>query len=126
MLLTRLLLIALGGALGSLARYGLAGLVQGLTDKAFPWGTATVNLLGCFAFGLVWSVLEEQITIAPEWRTLLLVGFMGAFTTFSTFAFESGQLLRDQQWLYAVGNIALQNGGGLILLLLGLALGRLL
>jgi len=127
-MLQKLLLIALAGALGTLARYGLGGLVQDLTDRffPFPWGTVVVNLLGCLAFGLVWSSLEERWPTSGETRAIILIGFMGAFTTFSTYMFEIEGMLHDAQWLPAVGYFTIHNLGGLAALVAGLAIGRLL
>jgi len=124
--LHKLVLIALAGAAGTLARYFLGGLVQRLYGGAFPWGTFAVNISGTFLFGFVWSLAEERLVISGEARAVVLVGFMGAFTTFSTFMFETGELLRDSQFALAFGNIALQNVVGIIFLILGLAAGRLL
>ena len=122
----KLIWIALAGAVGTLARYGLGGFVQNQTGKIFPWGTVVVNLLGCLAFGIVWASLEERRPISDETRTIILVGFMGAFTTFSTFIFETKGLLGDGEWLPAIGYFTLHNVGGLIALVAGLAIGRLL
>lgn len=120
----KLLLIALAGSIGTLARYGLSGFVQSLCGKIFPWGTVAVNLLGCLLFGLIWSSLEERWPTSGETRMIILIGFMGAFTTFSTFVFETEELLRDAQWLSALGYFAIHNIGGLAALLVGLTLGR--
>ena len=122
----KILLIALAGAAGTLARYWLGGLVQRSSGSTFPWGTFTVNMLGCFLFGLVWSLAEERMAISAGARMVILVGFMGALTTFSSFVFETGTLLRDSQWALAFGNIALENVTGMVLLFLGFAAGRLL
>jgi len=116
--------IALAGILGTLARYGLGGLVQNLTDRIFPWGTVTINLLGCFAFGIVWSALEGRWPTSGETRTIILVGFMGAFTTFSTYIFEFEEMLHDAEWLPALGYFAIHNVGGVVAMIAGLALGR--
>jgi CrcB protein len=109
---------------GTLARYALQGLVQRLFNASFPWGTVAVNLLGCFAFGVVWSLAEERLLISGQTRTILLVGFMGAFTTFSTFAFETSELLRDSQWLLASAYWLGQALFGVLLLFAGIAVGR--
>ncbi|HXI10177.1 MAG TPA: fluoride efflux transporter CrcB [Thermodesulfobacteriota bacterium] len=122
----KILLIALAGAAGTLARYWIGGLVQRSSGSSFPWGTFTVNMLGCFLFGLVWSLAEERMVISAEARVVILVGFMGALTTFSSFVFETGTLMRDSQWALAFGNIALENVTGLVILFLGFAAGRLL
>jgi len=124
--LSKLLLIALAGSLGTLARYGLGGLVHRLLPWPFPWGTLTVNLLGSFLFGLVWSLAQERFIISAEARIIILAGFMGAFTTFSTFMFETGELLRDSQWALAAGNLLLQNLVGLVAVFAGWALARVL
>jgi len=124
--LTKILWIALGGAAGTLMRYGLGGMVQRLAGGSFPWGTFAVNMAGTFLFGLVWSAAEERMLIGPGARAVVLVGFMGAFTTFSTFMFETGALARDSEWALAFGNMALQNGVGIVCLFLGLFAGRAL
>lgn len=123
--MSKLILIGAAGAAGTLARYMLGGLVQKLYGGAFPWGTFAVNMTGTFLFGLVWGLAESRLVIGSDTRAVILVGFMGAFTTFSTFMFETGELLRDSQWALAAGNIALQNIIGVIFLILGLAAGRL-
>jgi CrcB protein len=121
----RLGLLAASGAAGTLARYGLQGLVQRLVPSGFPWGTFAVNALGCLAFGIIWSLAEERLLIGGTARIIWLIGFMGAFTTFSTFAFETAQLLDDSEWLLAVGNVALHNFVGIVLVVVGIALGKL-
>ncbi len=119
-----LLYLALAGGLGALARYGLAGLIQ--RDSMFPWGTFAVNALGCFLFGALWSAMEHRLSISTETRAIVLTGFLGAFTTFSTFMFETANLLRDSQWLAAIANVIGQNTLGLAAVILGMAVGRLL
>ena len=114
----------LAGAVGTLCRWGLQGYVQRLSDRPFPYGTLVVNALGCFLFGLVWALAEERLVIRPETRVILLVGFMGAFTTFSTFAFETGAFLRDSQWMMAAANLAAQNVLGMLCLFAGLVVSR--
>jgi CrcB protein len=116
--------MAIAGVAGTLSRYWLQGLVQRHAGSVFPWGTLVVNMAGCFLFGLVWSLAEQRWTISSEVRTIILVGFMGAFTTFSSFAFETAQLMRDAEWLLAGVNVVSQNVCGIALLFLGLALGR--
>jgi fluoride exporter len=123
-MIARLGWLAAAGALGTLARYGLAGAVQRLHDSGFPWGTLAVNTLGCFLFGAVWSLAEERLVISGETRLVVLIGFMGAFTTFSTYAFETGAMLRDAEWWLAAGNVLSQNLLGIAGFFLGGALGR--
>ncbi len=115
-------MLALAGGMGALSRYGLAGLVQRLAGGNFPVGTFCVNIFGCFLFGFVWGVLETRL--GPQFRVVVLTGFMGAFTTFSTYAFESLSLAQHGQWTLALVNILGQNVLGLLLLFGGLALGR--
>jgi fluoride exporter len=124
--LQKLLLMALAGSIGTLARYELGGFIQVQSGKTFPWGTVVINLLGCLLFGVVWSSLEGRWPTSGETRTIILVGFMGAFTTFSTFMFETEELLRDAQWLSALGYFTLHNVGGLAALLAGLKAGQLI
>ena len=124
-MLQKLLFIFAAGGLGSLARYGLAGLVQWWAGLSFPWGTLAVNVLGCFLFGVVWILGAERQLFSAETRTILLVGFMGGFTTFSSFAFETGHMLREADWWLAAANIAAQNVLGILALFLGFAVGRL-
>src|SRR5689334_7055979 len=119
--MTRLVWLAVAGAVGTLARYGVAGAVQRL-GGAFPWGSLAVNGLGCLLFGAVWALAEERLVISGETRLVVLVGFMGAFTTFSTYAFETGAMLRDAEWLLAATNVVTENVVGIAAFFLGLAL----
>jgi len=122
--LTRIILLAVAGAAGTLARYGLTHLIQGSTGSEFPFGTMAVNALGCLVFGFVWSLAEGQNLLSQELRFFLLVGFLGAFTTFSTFAADSSLFLKDGAWLAATGNILLSNGVGILCAFLGMGAGR--
>ena len=122
----KIIFLACAGALGTLARYYLQGWVQRLTGGTFPWGTMLVNLLGCFLFGLIWAFAEDRFIIKPELRIFLLIGFLGSFTTFSSFVFETAEFFRDTQWGMALLNLIGQNLSGLIVFFLGLFLGRVL
>lgn len=122
----KILWFAIAGVCGTLLRYWLGGFVQRAYGGVFPWGTFAVNMAGCFLFGFVWSVAEDRMLIGAEFKAILLIGFMGAFTTFSSFVFETGQLIRDSQWMLAFGNIALQNITGIMVFFAGLYAGRLL
>lgn len=97
-----LLYIAIGGAVGALARYGLGGWVQSRAGFGFPWGTLVVNLLGCLLIGFGVRYLEA-VPLGPEVRALVAVGVLGAFTTFSTFSYETVALLEDGAWGRAAG-----------------------
>lgn len=121
-----MLLIGFAGALGTLARYGLGGLVQRIAGGHLPWGTLFVNVLGCFLFGLIWTLADERLVISEEARLVVLGGFMGAFTTFSTFIFDTGGFVREAQWLLATGNVAIQTVTGLAFLFMGISAGRVL
>jgi len=126
MMLHKLFFIALAGAAGTLARYGLAGLVQTRSGASFPFGTLSVNLLGCFVFGIIFALSERMTSLSAETRTILLVGFAGAFTTFSTLMYETNALRLDGQWGLFVANLLGQNLGGIIFVAFGLYLGKLL
>jgi fluoride exporter len=124
MVLRRILLLSVAGAIGTLARYWLSGAVQRFSGAAFPWGTLAVNAIGCFLFGVVWSLAEERLLISGETRFIALVGFMGAFTTFSTYMFETSQMLVASEWLRGSANFIVENAAGFAMLTLGIALGR--
>lgn len=120
-----LLWIALGGALGAVARYGLSGWVQGLAGSGFPWGTMTVNALGSAALGLAVAWLESA-ALSADVRSFATVGLLGAFTTFSTFTFETLALVRDGDWSRAGGYLAGSLALGLAAVAAGFAAGTLL
>jgi CrcB protein len=119
-------LIALAGSLGTLARYGLSGLVQRVCGSDFPWGTLVVNMAGCLVIGVLWTLTEDRWPLSGQSRAVLFIGFMGAFTTFSSFALESAELLRAGQWLWGLGNIAGQTVLGVVLFFIGAMAARLL
>jgi len=119
-----LILMALAGGAGALCRYGLGGVVQRLAGDRFPMGTLAVNLLGCLLFGLVWGWLEGRAGFSPQTRAIVLTGFMGAFTTFSTFAFETANLLQSGQWLAAAFNVGVQTVLGVVLVIVGMGLAQ--
>ncbi|HBG77988.1 MAG TPA: fluoride efflux transporter CrcB [Phycisphaerales bacterium] len=123
-MLQKLLYLALAGACGTLARYWLGGLIGRNVSTNFPLGTAIINIAGCLAFGLLWAIIESRLSISGQLRTIIFVGFFGAFTTFSSFAFETAQLLDESQWLWASANIVLQNVLGLVGMIGGLAIGK--
>lgn len=103
--LPHVVLVAAGGLAGSLARWWLSGAVQGLTDQAFPAGTLAVNMLGSLLIGLVMSLSLDRGLVDADLRILLTTGFCGGFTTMSTFSYETVALLRDDEWLLALGNV---------------------
>ena len=125
-MIQKLAWLALAGALGTVSRYGLAGLVQRLSGGSFPWGTLVVNLVGCFLAGLLWGMFEKRGVVTALPRTVLLVGFLGAFTTFSTMTLETTEMLRASELVYATANLTLQNGIGLAAIFAGTMLGRMI
>ncbi len=104
------LLVAAGGALGSIARYALDGFILRLASPYFPSGTFVVNAVGCLAFGLIIGMADARSLLTPFGRLFLLIGLLGGFTTFSTFTFETFQLVRGGE--YARG---LVNGAGQVI-----------
>jgi CrcB protein len=95
-----LLVIALGGAIGSIARYGSQVCLYKLFPIAFPLGTFLVNISGCLLIGIFYGLSEKGNLLTPEWRLFLTTGFCGGFTTFSSFAYENVNLLRNSDFLY--------------------------
>lgn len=122
----KLLILMLCGGLGTVARYGLSGAVQRYAGSGFPWGTFAVNVVGCFLFGLLWMIATDRNIMSAETRFFVLTGFMGGFTTFSTYMFESRQLLEQGQPLLCFANIAGQILLGMAALFAGVAAARLI
>jgi fluoride exporter len=118
--------IALAGALGALARYGMEGFISARRPGAFPWGTFAVNVTGTFALGLLFTVLTERMTVEPWLRSALTIGFLGAFTTFSTFSLESYRLLADGAVGLAFANTLGSLAAGLGAVYLGVVAGRVM
>ncbi len=121
----KILLLALAGACGTLSRYWLSGMVHKLLGADFPWGTMTVNITGCFLFGLLWVLAFERGIIPAQARIIIMVGFMSAFTTFSTYIFESSALIQDVQWVKLGLNVMGQNILGFGALYLGYICARM-
>jgi CrcB protein len=121
----KLLLIALGGAVGTLARYGTSTALLRATERSgFPIGTLAVNLLGCLLVGYLNGLFLERLVLRQEYRLMVLVGFLGGYTTFSTFGWESASLLRDGQYVRATANLLIHNVLGVALVVVGYGLGR--
>ena len=125
-MISRLLLVGAGGFLGSVLRYLLGSWVQTLSGGRFPLGTLAVNVLGCFAIGLLMGVAEVRQSLSPEVRLFAVVGVLGGFTTFSTFSYDSVELWRAVSSFAAVLNVAASLTLGLLATWLGLALVRVL
>jgi fluoride exporter len=118
--------VALGGALGSVARFLLSAAVHRYTGAGFPYGTFTVNIIGCAAFGLIIGFAEHRIDLTPAVRAFFLVGVLGGFTTFSAFTFDTLELLRTAAFLRATFNVLGQITIGLAALWLGYILAKLI
>jgi len=123
---TPILLVAIGGLVGSVARYWLSGIAQSLTGAGFPSGTLAVNILGSFVVGLVMSLSLDRGLLDDHFRILLTTGFCGGFTTMSTFSYETLALLRDGEQLLALGNVGATFAACLGAVWLGSVLARLL
>jgi CrcB protein len=121
-----LLLIGLGGGLGSILRYFCQKWIYQLYPHPFPWGTFLVNVAGCFLIGLFYAASEKSVIFTADWRLLLTTGFCGGFTTFSTFAYENMTLLRNGDigyfFLYSIGSFA----AGIAAVFAGIALVKLM
>jgi CrcB protein len=118
--------IAVAGAIGALARYGLEGLVSRRLPGAFPWGTFVVNVSGAFVLGFLFTLLTEQLTVAPWLRSAVTIGLLGAYTTFSTLSFETYRLIEDRALGLAAANALGSLGAGLLAVYAGVVVGRAL
>ena len=121
-----LLGIAVAGAAGALARYGLSGLAYRWWGAGFPWGTLTVNLIGCLLVGLLAEMARQTGWLSPELRTAIGIGFLGSFTTFSTFGVETYRAIEQGDWGVAALNVVSNVVLGLIFVLAGTTLARML
>ncbi|MEI7542729.1 MAG: fluoride efflux transporter CrcB [bacterium] len=119
------ILVIIGGGIGSAARFGLSTWVNQFMQvkSIFPYGTLTVNLAGSFLAGFIWGLSTES-TMKPETRIFLLVGFMGGFTTFSSYALESYNLFNNGEIKNALINILVNNIGSLLLVIAGVILSK--
>ena len=122
----RYVMIALGGALGAMARYQVAASIQSRIPSAFPWGTFVVNVSGCFVMGVAAVILAERIGISDSWRFLVPIGFIGAYTTFSTFELETYRAVTQGAALAGGLNVLGSVVVGYFALWLGTVLGRVI
>ena len=122
--MTRLLWIALGGALGSIARYSVGLWVYSRLGARFPYGTFAINISGCFIIGLVLTILDARMGLPSAWRLALPIGFVGAYTTFSTFEFETFRLAQTHPTL-ALLNVVSSVVIGYFAIWLGVAAAKL-
>jgi len=116
--------VATGGALGSVGRYWLSGIVASRVGETFPWGTLVVNVSGSLVIGLLAALTEPEgrLLASPGFRLFFMIGVCGGYTTFSSFSLQTLNLLRDGEWLYAAGNVLLS----VILCMIGVWIGYLL
>ena len=118
--------VMIGGAVGALARYGLDHLIERGVFSVFPWSTFAINVSGCFAAGVVVAALVDHHHLSPAWRFGIVVGFLGAYTTFSTFAQETVDLGETHNLVLAVVNAAASVAAGLVAVVAGTVVGRAL
>ena len=118
--------LIIGGIVGTASRYSLAGVVSQKMGAGFPLGTMVVNLTGCFVIGFLDIIFEKKFLLSPNYRILLMTGFCGAFTTFSTLMLETSNLLRENEFLYAFGNVIISFGIGFAAFKLGAVIAELI
>lgn len=119
-------MIAIGGAIGAIARYQIAALIQARVPVGFPYGTFVVNISGCFIMGLATVLLTERLVVHPNWRFLIPIGFVGAYTTFSTFELETFRAVTEGAMAIALANVAFSFVVGYVALWAGFITGRTL
>ena len=116
--------LIIGGAAGTIVRYLLGGVVYKIMGTSFPYGTLVVNISGCFILGILASLSDRKFMLSPDARLLLMIGFCGAFTTFSTLIFETDSLVRNGQAIRAFANIFASVILGFILFRVGTFIGE--
>ncbi|MDH3359278.1 MAG: fluoride efflux transporter CrcB [Desulfobulbaceae bacterium] len=114
----KLIAVMIGGGMGASARYSIAMLAEKITPDNFPFGTLAANLLGSLAIGFLWSSFEGS-RLSNEWRLFIFTGFLGGFTTFSTFARETTQLFKVGEWKTALAYLTISNTLGVTLVIIG-------
>jgi fluoride exporter len=124
--MNKVILVMAGGSLGALARYALAIYIAQAWGTRFPWGTLLINLSGCFLIGLAFALGQERHILSPATQLLFMTGFLGAYTTFSTYGLETANFARAGHASVALVNVLASNMGGLLLVVAGLWVGRIL
>lgn len=122
--MTKYLIVALGGAIGSMLRFWAGGYVSSRLGTRFPYGTFVINITASFLIGFIMTVLAERAHLNPAWRYLLVVGFLGGYSTFSSFEYETFRVFEDGEFLITALNIALSVGIGFIAVWIGAITGR--
>ncbi len=123
-MIKKLMWLALAGALGTVTRYAVVGVIRKFSTLTPLWGTLIVNVSGCFMAGLLWALFENRYPVSGETRVIILIGFLGAFTTFSALILESSELIRSAKWFMAMINIVSHNTLGFAAMFAGIILGK--
>jgi len=121
----KVLFIGLAGLVGTVGRYALSGVIARRFGETFPAGTLVVNIIGCFLAGLLFYLLQERNLVGPTTRTVVMIGFLGGFTTFSAFGLQTFTLLREGEFWFATLNIVGSNFLGLLMVWAGYTTGKL-
>ncbi len=124
--MSKLLWVGLGGFAGSIARYALGVWVYNRMGTKFPYGTFVINMTGCFLIGAILTILDGRIGLSPAWRLAIPIGFIGAYTTFSTFEYETYRLVHAGQSQLGFLNIALSAVVGYFAVWIGVMVGRVM
>ena len=120
------IIVGIGGFVGAIVRYALAVWIGQAWGRAFPLGTFVINVSGSFLIGLLMTLFTERYSFDPAWRLLFVVGFLGAYTTFSTFEYETCKLINDSEWLFAAMNVVLSVTAGFVALKFGEVLAKII
>ena len=120
----QILTVALGGALGAVSRFCIGNIVSKCLGSALPYGTFLINIVGCFFMGLLMTVIAERQLLPSAWRLFLCVGFLGGFTTFSSFGYETFSLINNGKLLEALGYAGCSVVLGLLAAVIGVYIGR--
>lgn len=119
-------MVGIGGFVGAIARFMLGSYIANRMGSRFPYGTFVINMSGSFLIGLILTMLTQRTAMSPNWRYLIPIGFIGAYTTFSTFEYETLRTVQDGQMLIAMANIVLSVIVGFVAVWLGVVAGRAL
>ncbi len=122
--MTQILFIAGGGAIGAIMRFGVSNGVHAVFGRDFPYGTLTVNVLGSLLIGFFYITLLERLSLGPEWRAFIIIGVLGAFTTFSTFSLETFNLIETGELVKAALNVVLSVSACLLAAWIGILIAR--
>lgn len=123
--MTKYLIVAFGGAIGSVLRFWAGTYVSSRMGSRFPYGTFVINITASFLIGLVMTVLAERAHWSPNWRYLIVIGFLGGYSTFSSFEYETFRVFQDGEFLIASMNVALSVIVGFVSVWVGVMAGRM-